>query len=803
MTQLHLFIQPMTISYLTYLDNCPAHQSKLSHRAPSTDETETVIQHRSIPSPAVPDRLPETHLTQLGLHVICRVYKSSPYRGPPLGCCKAIRTLHHLTAPCCTQVSPVHPASHLSSRITVSVFTAHQTSREPPTFSIILLHFNFLIPPPVCSNALPPNNRHLRAKHSPNLFSCRVLHLPTLPYLGRLQHSTSSSACLIHPQYPYGTSTSTPTCSYRSCSLWISAIFRNLSPLVIAQLSSHVPRGMNGDTLSIGATTGASKPSFATLSSSRAIPFTTAPGATKHAMSAQAFAPQAQPLRLPVTSQSNFSTLSMASARPYDRDITNMPVGTPFASSVPSAVSSALIRRLPRDTSEDTLRVMMTFSKDLNNIELLPPDQDDRGFRSALLKFRTQAGAHEAKNMLDGKPNIAGDANMVVEVSEGSPINGGRRYANDVPVPVAPSTSASSTASSNSSGRQASRFNGMFQPLDTVSSPMNGYYENHLPSAEGGPYATMYNSQTPIGNHLRPGVDSGKALINNDTADDDETSQLLDVLHSKDSVGYGDSSMVSQRRSTAPHIPVSRMANLSLNTNEDMASSMPPYGQAGMTAFGQHAANMSPTMQFNQNYRSHQFPPVNPADQNPPCNTLYVGNLPANTSEEELKAMFSKQRGYKRLCFRTKQNGPMCFVEFEDVSFATKALNELYGHPLHNSVKGGIRLSFSKNPLGVRSSQNPNQSGVGPMAGMNGMMSGTANGYAAATGPPPGISGPPGFGTRMGYSSASASPSIASNPYLSSQYSGTSSNLWNGPNAMAAGGPSRGSSSYHAQMYGA
>src|SRR5271170_7250071 len=82
-------------------------------------------------------------------------------------------------------------------------------------------------------------------------------------------------------------------------------------------------------------------------------------------------------------------------------------------------------------------------------------------------------------------------------------------------------------------------------------------------------------------------------------------------------------------------------------------------------------------------------PNSNPADQNPPCNTLYVGNLPMDTSEEELKALFQKQRGYKRLCFRTKSNGPMCFVEFEDTSFATKALNELYGHPLHNSVKGG------------------------------------------------------------------------------------------------------------------
>lgn len=99
------------------------------------------------------------------------------------------------------------------------------------------------------------------------------------------------------------------------------------------------------------------------------------------------------------------------------------------------------------------------------------------------------------------------------------------------------------------------------------------------------------------------------------------------------------------------------------------------------------------------------LPPANPADQNPPCNTLYVGNLPPDTQEEELKEIFSVRPGYKRLCFRTKQNGPMCFVEFEDEHFAGEALRELYGFGLSNSVKGGIRLSYSKNPLGVRSSR--------------------------------------------------------------------------------------------------
>lgn len=41
----------------------------------------------------------------------------------------------------------------------------------------------------------------------------------------------------------------------------------------------------------------------------------------------------------------------------------------------------------------------------------------------------------------------------------------------------------------------------------------------------------------------------------------------------------------------------------------------------------------------------------------------------------------------------------MTFVEFENVDLATRALQDLYGHTLGGLVKGGIRLSFSKNPL--------------------------------------------------------------------------------------------------------
>lgn len=62
----------------------------------------------------------------------------------------------------------------------------------------------------------------------------------------------------------------------------------------------------------------------------------------------------------------------------------------------------------------------------------------------------------------------------------------------------------------------------------------------------------------------------------------------------------------------------------------------------------------------------------NPGDQNPPINTLYVGNLPSspppmgyppNYLEDELRELFSRHPGYRKLCFRQKNNGPMCFVE--------------------------------------------------------------------------------------------------------------------------------------------
>ncbi len=113
---------------------------------------------------------------------------------------------------------------------------------------------------------------------------------------------------------------------------------------------------------------------------------------------------------------------------------------------------------------------------------------------------------------------------------------------------------------------------------------------------------------------------------------------------------------------------------------------------------------MKSNLSSRNSFSSNSPPAMFMFGENPPCNTLYVGNLPLGVDEDELYALFCNCEGYRRLSFKTKANGPMCFIEFEDVACAKKTMDQLYGTLLSSSTKGGIRLSFSKNPLGVRSS---------------------------------------------------------------------------------------------------
>ncbi|KAI1114725.1 hypothetical protein F5Y14DRAFT_413523 [Nemania sp. NC0429] len=464
--------------------------------------------------------------------------------------------------------------------------------------------------------------------------------------------------------------------------------------------------------------------------------------------------------------------------RPYKSPLgepPSKPVGNSFGSTTPLS-RQVLIRRLPADTTEERLRLMLLFSQEFMSLEMLPSElSPDVGLCSALVTFNTASAAQQAKNMLDGKSPRPNEAELVVEIVPESPIGTRPPLVEN----VMSTQPTSSLTSPGAPSRQPARFNEMYQSFDNVATTSNGLYPiNDHSDAEY--YQNIFSPQSPIGNHLTNQTQSlGKNLIH-DTAEDDETRELL-----KDPIGYAENGATQQRRATAPHLPIGRLTSLSLNTSTNGNGPITPYHHPNLTPLSAQGNTMSPTAMNGanhstnyqmMNFRGHNFPPVNPADQNPPCNTLYVGNLPIDTSEEELKAMFQKQRGYKRLCFRTKQNGPMCFVEFEDVTLATRALHELYGKPLHNSFKGGIRLSFSKNPLGVRTGQ-PTTPPVSGSVGMNGMMGAPGNGFLIANRPPPGLATPPGLSRLDFNGNTQPAPNGTNAP---SGYPGNN-NHWGGP----------------------
>ena len=526
------------------------------------------------------------------------------------------------------------------------------------------------------------------------------------------------------------------------------------------------------------------------------------------------------PYRMP--SSQAISPISQGN-NPFDTDLgaSGFATGVERASgrSEMESVAAIYIRKLPRHTTVEALRTMLLFAKDFVGADFVNSDSpSSQGYLSAIARFRSNGAAEEAKSLLNGKQNNPNEPPIQVEIYRLSPSGSLGLGRNNFDMASNRAYSSSSTASSGGQAR-SSRFNGTFQAIDRISPPnpvpglTNG---SSFTSAEHSevvsPMSNFFSAQSPIGQQMgdRQRV-SGKAVIGEDGIDD-EPGDLL-----KDPLSYAKSDMSGQlsRHPTNPQLPTSRFGGLSLSTSTTTSPPMSGFAsprsaapiQSPTSAMSPTSiSNMGPNASYqlaNQHYQRHNYPPVNPADQNPPCNTLYVGNLPIDTSEDELKAMFSKQRGYKRLCFRTKQNGPMCFVEFEDISFATKALNELYGHPLHNSVKGGIRLSFSKNPLGVRTGQ---PGGMGPptpmspsapLPGANGL---GIQPFSTANGPPPGLAAPPGLHTSGSTMNGMISPASMSTFGMSDLNMGMPMRSPH-TNGMASGWGSQGTQ-YSDFMYG-
>ncbi|GAB1312803.1 cell cycle RNA binding protein whi3 [Madurella fahalii] len=87
------------------------------------------------------------------------------------------------------------------------------------------------------------------------------------------------------------------------------------------------------------------------------------------------------------------------------------------------STTSLLLRRLHLNQSKESLAQMLSWCNELLvGLQLLPVEQSkDLGFLSAILTFKSRAGALEAKRVLDERQLITGDVRMIAEILPNNP----------------------------------------------------------------------------------------------------------------------------------------------------------------------------------------------------------------------------------------------------------------------------------------------------------------------------------------------------------------------------------------------
>ncbi|KAI8474159.1 MAG: hypothetical protein J3K34DRAFT_456979 [Monoraphidium minutum] len=137
---------------------------------------------------------------------------------------------------------------------------------------------------------------------------------------------------------------------------------------------------------------------------------------------------------------------------------------------------------------------------------------------------------------------------------------------------------------------------------------------------------------------------------------------------------------------------------------------------------------------FKMPLRPQSFSPVTNLRDNPPCNTLFIGNLGDSVSEAEMRALFSSQPGYRQMKIVKGGRNTTAFVEFASVGGAMLTHQALQGAVLASSDRGGVRLQFSKNPFGRRDDCPRDQSDAPPPAAAAAAAAAAAMTAAAAAG---------------------------------------------------------------------
>lgn len=104
------------------------------------------------------------------------------------------------------------------------------------------------------------------------------------------------------------------------------------------------------------------------------------------------------------------------------------------------------------------------------------------------------------------------------------------------------------------------------------------------------------------------------------------------------------------------------------------------------------------------------------SDTAPPCSTLYLGQLPLDTSWDELEAVFSKQHDFLCLRLLKRHAWRICFIEFRDTAAASDARAAVWGHAMSNGIEGGLQPVFAKPDKWSTSRAVPSQSRTAAVA---------------------------------------------------------------------------------------
>ncbi|GAB2268679.1 hypothetical protein Dimus_003630 [Dionaea muscipula] len=120
-----------------------------------------------------------------------------------------------------------------------------------------------------------------------------------------------------------------------------------------------------------------------------------------------------------------------------------------------------------------------------------------------------------------------------------------------------------------------------------------------------------------------------------------------------------------------------------------MAPAPPPYPYAGYAVPQPMAMDAPVPVPAPSSYV-----PMQNIKDNPPCNTLFIGNLVDSVNEEELRGLFSAQPGYKQMKVLRQERHTVCFIEFEDVNSAANVHHSLQGAVIPSSGSVGMRIQY-------------------------------------------------------------------------------------------------------------